>query len=491
MLGTTKERTQVRSAITPFEFAVLAYLAVPVALFFLVYARLDVGLLLAGFIGFALWQCGRLVDRRLSFKPGWVDGFFLVFAALVVYVSGSFGGAVPPNSDWFKHFAVLRFLIENDTLTGVAPGYDGATMRYYVGWYMVPALLVKVSGESALLAVLGAWTTCGLYLFFRTAAQLSDSSRWRYALPVIFLAFSGADALGSSITEFAIGPKWHLEWWSGWVQYSSMMTDIFWAPQHALSAWMGIALAIRLKDTDASLVVFPLATAVILMWSPFSAIGLAPFYLWSMLRSIRSLRLMDAVSAVLMLLLVLVILRYLRAGNGAAAMVFMTVFDAPCLGSGRCYTMSNYLGFLALEILGFLVILHFATRGRSAFLWIATMMLLLLPFAKFGGANDLNLHASIPPLALLAVFAWKALHRAPQLTTFVLGCLLAFGAATPLGEMRRAFLVTAGPVPAPTTTLDQLIKDMPSVRGQYLIDKAPWMLRRPGEQSPAEENSAR
>ncbi|MDL5365517.1 hypothetical protein QSH18_07860 [Xanthomonas sp. NCPPB 2654] len=466
-----------RRSITPFEFAALAYLAVPVALFFLVYARFRYGLPLAGLVGFSLWQCWRLVDRRSSFfRPGWVDAHFLGCAALIVFVSGSFGGAFFPNSDWFKHFGVLRFLVDNEFLTGTAPGYDGSTMRYYLGWYVVPALLTKAIGQASMMWILGTWTTAGLYLFFRTAAQLSDSARWRYALPAVFLAFSGADALGSSITEFSIGPKWHIEWWAGWVQYSSMITDIFWAPQHALSAWLGAALALRLKDNNASLVAFPLATATILMWSPFSAIGLAPFYLWTMARSARSLRLVEMVSAAGMLAVTVIILLYLRAGDGATSMVFVTVLESPCLKLGPCYTAPNYLSFLAIEILGFLIILHFLARGRSAFLWIATVMLLLLPFAKFGGANDLNLHASIPPLALIAVCVWQALQQAPSAAAFALGCLLAAGAATPLGEIRRSFLMTSGPTQ--DMGMDLLIKDMPSVRGQYLIETPPWMLRK-------------
>lgn len=484
MFGMTMESAGPRSPITPFEFAALTYLAVPVALFFLVYARFRYSLPLVGFISFALWQCWRLIDRRSSFRLGWVDAHFLICAALVVLVSGSFGGAFFPNSDWFKHFGVLRFLVDNDLLTGTAPGYDGATMRYYLAWYVVPALLTKVIGQSAMLGILGVWTTAGLYLFFRTAAQLSDSARWRYALPAIFLAFSGADALGSSITEFSIGPKWHMEWWAGWVQYSSMITDIFWAPQHALSAWLGTALALRLKDSDASLVAFPLATATILMWSPFSAIGLAPFYLWTMARSSRSLRLVDLASAVCMLALTVVTLLYLRAGDGATSMVFLTVFESPCLTSGPCYTVPNYLSFLAIEILGFLIVLHVLARGRSAFLWIATVMLLLLPFTKFGGANDLNLHASIPPLALLAICTWQVLQRAPPAAAFALGCLLTMGAMTPLGEIRRAFLMTSGPTP--DMGMDLLIKDMPSVRGQYLIETPPWMLKKLPAAAPTE-----
>lgn len=466
-----------RPVITPFEFAAVAYLALPVALFFLAYGKPSAGLAAAAFIALSLWRCAKLVDLKAAFPSGWVDAFFVACAATIVYVSGSFGGGIFPNSDWVKHFAVFRFLIDNDTLTGLAPGYDGMSMRYYLGWYVVPALLTKITSSAALLPIVGVWTTIGIYLFFRMVAQLSDTPKWRYALPLIIVAFSGADAIGSSLTGFSIGPDWHMEWWAGWVQYSSMITDIFWAPQHALSAWLGIALALRLKDSPASLTVFPLATTAILLWSPFSALGVAPFYLWAMAKSIRSIRIMDAMTAVLMLLVTIIICRYLRAGGGSTEMVFLTVFQLPCLNPGPCYTVPHYLGFLALEVLGFIVALHIATRGRNAPLWIATMLLLTMPFVKFGGSNDLNLHATIPALTLLAIGAWQALHRAPQAMTFALACLLTAGAATPLGEIRRSFTMTAGPTP--DMTMDYLITDLPSLRAQYLITKSPWMIRRP------------
>jgi hypothetical protein len=473
-----RDRSISNATISPFEFGAVAYLAVPVALFFFAYGTLSVRLPLATFIGFGLWHCWRLVDTRASFRLGRLDAFFLACAAGVVLLSGSFGAGFFPNSDWVKHFAVLRFLIDNSTLTGTAPGYDGASMRYYLGWYVVPALLTKFTSRAALLPIVGTWTTAGLYLFFRVTAQLTESSRWRYTLPAVVMLFSGADALGTSFTNFSRGPQGHLEWWSGWIQYSSMLTDIFWAPQHALSAWLAIALGIRLKDSRASLAVFPLVTASLLLWSPFSAIGIVPFYLWTLARFVRQANTKDIANAIMMLVVTIVIAQYLRTGGSTAGMEFITVFSQPCLSAGPCYSLPNYFWFLAAEVAGFLAALHLATRCRNAMLWIATVLLPVMPFVKFGGANDLNLHATIPALTLLAILSWQALYKARQATTFALACLLTMGAATPLAEIRRSFAMTSGP--PVDATVNDLVSALPGLRGQYLVDKTPWMVRKPG-----------
>lgn len=465
------------ATITTYEFAAVIYLALPVAVFFLAYGKPTVGIASAAFIATALWRCATLVDRRSAFAVGMLDVYFVACSAAVVFLSGSFGGGFFPNSDWLKHFAIFRFLSDNSTLIGSAPGYDGATLRYYIGWYIVPAMLTKVAGYEALLPIVSLWTTVGIYLFFRIVAQLSDAPKWRYALPLIFVAFSGADAIGTWLTGYHFGPAGHIEWWAGWVQYSSMVTDIFWAPQHALSAWLGIALAIRLKDSPASLAVFPVVTTALLLWSPFTAIGVAPFYLWAMVKSLRSLRLIDGFIAVLMLMVTIVIGKYLMAGGSAGDMVFRAVWERHCGPQSLCFTGPHYLQFVALETLGFLALLHIAKRFHEPNLWIATAILLTMPLFTFGGANDLNLHATIPALALLAIGSWHTMTNSSWLMKVAILVLLIAGVATPLGEIRRSFSMADGP--RPSITMSTFVKGVPSLRQQYLIERAPWMVRKP------------
>ena len=75
------------------------------------------------------------------------------------------------------------------------------------------------------------------------AASMGRRQRW---LPLLaFVAFSGADGIGTLVTGFRFGPPWHLEWWIGWMEYGSHATSLFWVPQHAIPAWLGIAVLMR------------------------------------------------------------------------------------------------------------------------------------------------------------------------------------------------------------------------------------------------------
>ena len=72
----------------------------------------------------------------------------------------------------------------------------------------------------------------------------------RAAVAAVVVLFSGLDIIGSLLDD---GPRFrtdwnittHLEWWAGKYQYSSMTTQLFWVPNHALGGWLIIGLLFR------------------------------------------------------------------------------------------------------------------------------------------------------------------------------------------------------------------------------------------------------
>jgi hypothetical protein len=464
--------------LTGIELAAIAYLAMPVALFLVAYTRIQVWGPGAACIGFALWQCAARVGRPTAPQGPQLTLYFLAVAALTVFASGSFG-LVHTNSDWIKHFAVFRFILDNDSLVGSAPGYDGETLRYYLGWYIVPGLVAKLFSTDALLLIVGTWTTLGLYLFFSVAAKLTDRRVWRYAMPVVFLLFSGADIIGTAITGFWMGPQYHMEWWAGWIEFSSNYTDIIWAPQHALPAWIGAALALRLVHNPASLIVIPLVSMATVLWSPFAGVGLVPFFLYALWCNVRHLSPAVILNGVLMLALVIVLARYMRVG--ADSMPFGAAWSLRCLGQGGpCYSFGAYLRFVAIEVAPALLVCQIATRWRDAMVWIASVSLLAMPFFHFGAFNDLNLHGSIPALAVISLIAWRVIAEATRWLKLAFATVMVAGPPTPAQEMRRIFSMKDGPTTE--MTFSYLLQRAPELRTQYMIDKAPWIIRRPKPQ---------
>lgn len=457
-----------------FDFAAIAYLLLPVAIFLVAYMKTQVWVPGVALLGFTLWRCAVRIERTTSPQGIRLCLYLWAISALTVFASGSFGAA-PTNTDWIKHFSVFNFIVDNTSLIGTAPGYDGGTLRYYLGWYVVPGILAKVFSVKALLLLIGTWSTAGLYLFFSVAATLTDRPRWRFALPAVFLLFSGADAIGTAITGFIIASSDHIEWWAGWIEFSSTYTDIIWAPQHALSAWLGVALALRLTGNASALVVVPLLTAAMILWSPFSAIGLVPFFVFLLWQQRCFVSAEVVVSALAMLLISILLGRYMRVGT--EDMPFKAVWNLRCLGQGPCYTFPAYLRFIALEVVPTILVCQIVTRGRNPMVWIASVSLLAMPFIQFGAYNDLNLHGSIPAIAVLAVTGWAVMPYASRLIRSVFAMILLAGFPTPFMEIRRAFILKDAPTP--NMKFSYLLDAAPSVRNQYLVDKAPWIVRRP------------
>jgi hypothetical protein len=463
-----------RGTLTRFELAAVAYLVLPIGIFLAAYVKAQVSIPACVFLGFAFWRCVVRLEATPARQSAALCLYLWGIAGLTVFASGSFGIA-PTNTDWIKHFSVFNFLVDNDSLIGNAPGYDGGTLRYYLAWYIIPGLLAKSLSVKALLPLVGAWSTIGLYLFFSVAATLTDRPNWRFAFPALFLLFSGADALGTAITGFIIASSDHIEWWSGWIEFSSTYTDVIWAPQHALSAWLGVALALRLSGNASALLVVPLTTSAMVLWSPFSAIGLVPFFLYLLWQQRRLVSIEVIISAIFMLAITILLGRYMRVAT--EDMPFKAVWNLRCLGQGPCYTFPAYLRFIALEVLPTIAICQVVTRGRDPMVWIASLSLLTMPFVQFGAYNDLNLHGSIPAIAVLAVTAWRVMPCASRFTRSMFAIVLLAGFPTPFMEIRRAFLLKDAPTP--TMRFSYLLAAVPSIRNQYLIDKAPWIVRRP------------
>ena len=76
-------------------------------------------------------------------------------------------------------------------------------------------------------------------------------------------------------------PHW-LQWWAGWGQIAPNLFGVTWVPQHALPAWLGIGLL--LAERRLAVQYGAMLLTAVSLWSPFAAIGLAPFFLYALCR---------------------------------------------------------------------------------------------------------------------------------------------------------------------------------------------------------------
>ena len=381
---------------------------------------------------------GEALDLRLR--------LVIVVVASLWIVVGGLGHWLYANPDWITRDAVLLDLVRRPW--PVAYDVDGVEMllRAPIGYFLPASLVGKVSNVRVAEGAQVLWTLAGVSLVFRMMLRDRPGPGAVVIRLGVFIVFSGMDLLGqiAHYNPHAIGD--HLEWWAYLFQYSSQTTQLFWVPNHALPGWIAIAWLLG-RDRRR----LPVATAILFviftpLWSPLTAIGLAPIVGAAVLRqwlldgpraAARSL--VDWRLLVPLIACVALIYPYLVAGSEKIA-------------SGRPSDLRwvsedfvpRYIEFVVFEFAGFAILL-LKRDLRDPWLWAAIGVLLALPFYRFGPFNDLAMRASIPALTLLAIRIGLWLSQPVAVTRdrparAIAIALLAVGAVTPFMEWARAFI---------------------------------------------------
>ena len=438
------------SPLDPLDRIVIAYLAVPLVIFLAGWFEAWAAVPLVACVAYAL-------KALLSGLPGaparWPVTRLQLSVALAVgcawTVCGGIGHWVFANADWQVRDAVLHDLVAGQWPVGYGVvGGKETLLRAPLGYYLPAALLGKWSGLLAAHAALAAWTMIGAVLFLLQVLSLTPSrAAVALAVAAVIVFFSGLDVLGYLRRAPQLALHWditrHLEWWAGSYQYSSMTTQLFWVPNHALGGWLTIGLLFRGERDTPLESMLPMIVVAVSLWSPLAALGAMPFVLWrmaaSMARGPWTSFLHPRVWAPA-LAVGLAVGAYLTLDAGRIPRGW-TLGRSGTGFPGIAMDLLHQAQFFLLEA-GFIGITILAIRPCSQVV-LALGVLALLPLASFGAANDLVMRASIPSLAVLAIGACLALYRdaaAPGARgkKVVLGCLLAVGAVTPFQEFARA-----------------------------------------------------
>jgi hypothetical protein len=456
MLSSTSATSGSAPLLDPLDRISIAYLTLPLAIFLVGWFQWWMALPLLGCTAYALrpllgerWSMvNRVPVTRLQFS-----------VALVVGCSWTlFGGAdhiAFANADWHIRDAVLHDLVSSPWPVGYGL-LDGkeSLLRAPVAFYLPAAVMGKWVSLSAAHIVMGLWTAAGATLFLLQVLSLTPS-RLGVALTVagVVVFFSGLDIVGNLLND---GPRFradwnvttHLEWWAGKFQYSSMTTQLFWVPNHALGGWLSIGLLCRNRRNDALNMVLPIIVVALALWSPLTALGVVPFVLLRVVRDSlreRSWSLLDPRVWVPAALVGIVVASYLGLDPGR-------IHKGVAVGGADDNLVMDLLQqaqFFLLEA-GFIGGAILAMR-RSAEIALALAILALLPLVYLGPANDLVMRASIPSLTVLAIGACLALvDQASDQTSrrkkLLLVGLLVVGAVTPIEEFARAVLLPAWPI---------------------------------------------
>ncbi len=374
----------------------------------------------------------RVRVREFGVRPAAI-GAIVVLALAWTAIAGV-GHFFYANLDWITRDAVLRDL----TATAWPPTYgrDGdfsLILRAPVGYYLPAAVVGWLAGPGVGDFALYLWTALGFALFLCAVTSLFATRRQRVMAVILMIAFGGMDLVGYVLALGTV-PSWdtHLEWWAGFAQYSSNSTLLFWVPNHALPAWLGTMLILRLWRQPELARIAPMMAAVIPLWAPLAAVGLAPFYVAG-LNWRRDFRHLFAISTGLpFLAMAFIVARYVT-------------LDAQTIPGGWAFNdrpLGEYVtayGWFCLLEFGLIAWLLQRLKAYDLVLTIAVIVLLALPLYRFGAANDLAMRGSIPALTVLALATVRPLvDQARSTWRYVLMAVLVIGAIGAAHEPVRA-----------------------------------------------------
>lgn len=419
-----------------------AILLLPNLLFALHLETLPAAFMLIGSLGFAALQLRRQLSvGSVLAQPLHLPrlGLCLALAAMLLVLGGE-GHLVFANWDWLWRDAVLADLARAPFPPTYEVAGDSFFLRAPLGMYMLPALVAKATtlgaGHAALLAQNVSLLTLVLYLLAALAGRSA-------ALVIaVFVSFSGLDVLGQVIVWLVKGHDLrsfvlasHIENWTRF-QYSSVVTQLFWVPNHALPSYWLALIALFGAKRELALGDLVLAMAAALFWSPFAFIGAMPFAAFLFLRDVRL-----TVTSVRVWLSSLVALSFLPAAFYMHVDAAQVPHEFVHFGPPTIFLIAL---FLIVEIPH--VFFVAAVRARlepwlKGVLAVAICVLIALPTVRVGYANDLMMRASIPALTILAFGFAQALTDAwrTRIVLFVAGvCVCIVGSVTPAQEIIRS-----------------------------------------------------
>jgi hypothetical protein len=230
---------------------------------------------------------------------------------------------------------------------------------------------------------------------------------------------------------------------------------------------IGLVLLLPGQEQGAPWSAFGLLGAAVLLYSPFAAIGLAPFAVAEAARTGRQ-EFLDWGNIACALILGIPLLAYLTAGAGSVPHGFSWDYSG--------FSSATYATFVTVEAGLYLLALRLYGWERLRHPAIVIALLLLLPLYRVGAYNDFTMRACIPALMLIAIAAASAMTEARGLRCIPLAILMLVGSVTSVLEIIGRG--RDGVVPARLQTLRTGILAQPLYAVQYNAPLPNWVLRR-------------
>jgi len=419
----------------------LWYLAFPVTLFFFFWLRTPYNIVFTAItIGVGLKYSIESINQKTQLRVNFRYLLLTLCISLFFAILSGAGGFFWQKPDWTKHNVVLNDLIMYrwPVNYGTSVFADNTSLVYYVAYYLPAAIIGKLFGWRAGELGLFLQSLVGLFIFAQLMGENLRFSSKRY---FGFFLLSGADILGLILLQSWPIATPHIEQYATSLQFSSVMTQLMWVPQHALAGWVGAMLAYNDYTDGRILKTLPLYVAITFLWSPFVSLGIGiiflPFVISTKLKRYFNIYALSGT-----LILGMILLYYQSQIHVSKDIVKIYLIS-------NIHVINNFgmmIAFLIFDLYIFALVLTIVrhkvhTREKKLITW-AFFALVLIAQIMYGAANDFVMRVSIPALTLIFVFVLRYIHHIFQEKSFisviVFGIIFC-GVCTPLVELYRGF----------------------------------------------------
>lgn len=432
-----------------FNLITLGYLYLPVIVFMLTWLNPFLGYPEAIIICYLVWRFSYNRDNtKISFRRIW---FALIIAIVILFswaLLSGLGGFFLQSFDWQKHNVLINDLINKPWPVHYNfEGHDGV-ISYYIGEYILPAAIGKIAGFNSSQLFLLVWIVLGLILLVISIYKwINRQSSWAIiAITFSLIMFSTFIYPLSGIFATWAPAKYTImgemgEWFNNafMAQYTSNISLLrFVFPQ-----FVPVALSVSIWLRNLShYKVWGIILAPIVLYSTFAFIGLAALMFLILItdcfkkanqvnwREVLSIENIFAIAVMASLLLYIACnIIQPKPSNEAMHFAFANVWG-------------HKLAFLTLQgswLIWILLLLKY--ERKNPLIYASSFVLFVLPFFKFGAANDLVMRVSIPALLIINFLVIKNIiqwwNKDHYFAILMLGVLFVAGAG-PLWQLKNA-----------------------------------------------------
>jgi len=367
----------------------------------------------------------------------------VIIAIIVLCTILGMGHLYPQSWDYAKHNAVVHDLV-NYQWPVVYSKYDNCMLTYYIGQYLVPALVGKIF-HSCVVAelVMGIYGVIGitlLYLYLLSVVKANTSIK-QFVVLIIFFLFSGLMyPLNELISSLNIDNFYSIEnrainYNDLRLEYRSMLTIIRWVYPQCIIPFIGALLLLDRRTESKYFAMFILPSIICGTWSFISlCIYAMVIIMYTIVTKQNSiLKCFSWENVVVSLIPGLICILYLMGDITSKPEILKISF---VITSYKKYLVK--ILFVVFMYGGFLTLLFCYSIKQSVIFYTSLFLLFFIPNFRMGVYNDWVMCTSLPVILYVLVFILQFLldgnkwYSIKKLTVII---LLAIGSIYSIEEL--------------------------------------------------------